>query len=50
MNDKYYRDLIEKVISANAQYYEILHNENDIRDPIGNGYEYNNEGSSYSRK
>ena len=37
MDDKYYRDLINKVISANQQYCEILYNENDMRDPIGNG-------------
>lgn len=39
MDDKYYRDLIDKVISANQQYYEILYNENDMRDPIGDGFE-----------
>lgn len=39
MDDKYYRDLIDKVISANQQYCEILYNENDMRDPIGDGFE-----------
>ena len=39
MDDKYYRDLIDKVISANQQYCEILYNENDMRDPIGDGLE-----------
>ena len=39
MDDKYYRDLINKVISANQQYSEILYNENDMRDPIGDGFE-----------
>lgn len=40
MDDKYYKDLIEKVQSAQAQYQEILYNEYDMRDPIGNGLEY----------
>ncbi|MDE6522657.1 MAG: hypothetical protein K2L17_07560 [Muribaculaceae bacterium] len=39
MDDKYYRDLIDKVISANRLYYEILYNENDMRNPIGDGFE-----------
>lgn len=39
MDDKYYCDLIDKVISANQQYCEILYNENDMRDPIGDGFE-----------
>ena len=40
MEEQYYRDIIEKVQSAQAQYQEILYNEYDMRDPIGDGLDY----------
>ncbi len=40
MDDKYYRDLIEQIKIAETKYQEILYNENDMRDPIGDGFDY----------
>lgn len=40
MDDRYYKDLIDKVQDAETKYREILYNESDMRDPIGDGFDY----------